>query len=196
VQLSLPDAAVPPREQARLSEPQAQPPAAPRSSGTEERDLTPPPPTGIPQYSVVKTRVAAGLKPSSIDGLDWLKNNGYRTVLNLRQPGADDSSDRQQFDKRGLRYLSLEVSPQTLTKEIVDQFNQIVGDAGNQPLFVYDQDGVDAGGLWYLHFRIVDGATNQQALARAASLGLKEDGNDRQRDMWAAVQSYLSKNPR
>jgi hypothetical protein len=47
-----------------------------------------------------------------------------------------------------------------------------------------------------LHFRQVQGATNDQALARAGSLGLKAEGDGRQRDMWAAVQSFLSKNPR
>jgi protein tyrosine phosphatase (PTP) superfamily phosphohydrolase (DUF442 family) len=126
-----------------------------------------------------------------LDGLDWLANHGYKTALYIRQPGQDDSSDRKMFEARGLRYVSLEVSPQTLSREIVDQFNHLVTDAGNQPLFVYDRDGTVAGGLWYLYFRTAEGASDEDARAQAARLGLKPDSEEG-RPMWLAVQNYLS----
>ena len=62
-------------------------------------------------------RVASGLRPLLDGGLDWLQANGYRTVLHLRQPGEDDTADRKQVEKRGMKYLSMEVSPETLTPE-------------------------------------------------------------------------------
>src|SRR5438309_2321456 len=71
-------------------------------------------------------------------GAACLREHGYRTVLHVRAPGTDDAAARRQFEKYGLRYLTLEVSPQTLTKELVDRFNQIVNDEANRPLFVYD----------------------------------------------------------
>jgi hypothetical protein len=157
-----------------------------------EPGATPVLPVGIPQFSMPRKRVAAGLRPISVDGLDWLATNGYRTVLHLRRPGQDDSSDRSQFEKRGLRYLSLEVSPETLSREVVERFSQVVDDAGNLPLFVYDKDSILAGGLWYLYFRLTEGAGDEDARARAARLGLRPEQEGEGRRMWLAVQKYLS----
>jgi protein tyrosine phosphatase (PTP) superfamily phosphohydrolase (DUF442 family) len=149
-------------------------------------------PVGIPQFSMPGKQVAAGLRPISVDGLDWLASNGYRTVVHVRRPGQDDSSDRSQFEKRGLRYLSLEVSPETLSREVVEGFNKAVNDAGNLPIFVYDKDGILAGGLWYLHFRLSEGAGDEDARARASRLGLRPDQEGEGKRMWLAVQKYLS----
>jgi protein tyrosine phosphatase (PTP) superfamily phosphohydrolase (DUF442 family) len=156
------------------------------------KEETPAQPVDVPQFAEVKPGVASGQKPFA-EGLNWLKDKGYRTVLHIRAPGEDDTAARRQFEAKGFRYLSLEVSPQTLNRDIVDQFNRIVGDPANRPLFVYDRDSSLAGGLWYLHFRIVDGLSNDKATAQAAALGLNPDADGGpHKAMWLAVQSYLS----
>jgi protein tyrosine phosphatase (PTP) superfamily phosphohydrolase (DUF442 family) len=146
---------------------------------------------GIPQFATARPGVASGLKPL-LDGLDWLQENGYRTVLHLRLPGTEDAADRKQIEKRGLKYLSLEVSPQTLSRPIVEEFKRTVADPANRPLFVYDRDGVLAGGLWYLYFRIEEQLPDEAARVRAAALGLRENQDGPARDLWLAVQKYLS----
>jgi protein tyrosine phosphatase (PTP) superfamily phosphohydrolase (DUF442 family) len=166
-----------------------------RPGVAEERAPTPPLPVGIPQFATAKERVTNGLRPQ-LDGLDWLQANGYRTVLHIRPPGEDDTADRRQVEKRGLRYVSIELSPQTLTRTVADEFNRIVGDASGHPLFVYDREGMLAGGLWYLHFRIVDGLSDEAARTRAAGLGLREDLNGTHRTMWLAIQKLLSEQGR
>jgi hypothetical protein len=160
----------------------------------EERSNAPTPalPAGIPRFARAKNRVAAGLRPM-IDGLDWLAANGYKTVLHLRAPGEDDVTDRRQFEARGLKFYSLEV-PLPLTREVVEEFNHMIGDPGNQPLFVYDRDGILAGGLWYLQFRIADGASDEVARTNAARLGLKDDQTPEAKRMWLAIQQYLGGN--
>jgi protein tyrosine phosphatase (PTP) superfamily phosphohydrolase (DUF442 family) len=157
----------------------------------EEREQSQALPVGIPQFAQAKDRVASGLKPS-IDGLDWLKDNGYKTVLHIRAPGEDDAADRQQITKRGMKYLSLEVSPQTLSAAVVQEFSRVVGDAKSLPLFVYDKDGMLAGGLWYLYFRTVDNETDETAATKAARLGLQDDRQGEQKAMWLAIQKFLS----
>jgi protein tyrosine phosphatase (PTP) superfamily phosphohydrolase (DUF442 family) len=154
---------------------------------------TPPPalPAGIPQFNLFKEGVAAGLRPSLDDGLDWLQANGYHTVLHVRKPGEDDSADRKQVEKRRLTYLSVEVSPETLSKKAVDEFNKIVADKIAYPLFVYDRDGALAGGLWYLYFRTAEQSADDAARVRAGALGFREDRDDSHRSMWLAVQNYL-----
>ncbi|MBV9125982.1 MAG: hypothetical protein JO112_21735 [Planctomycetes bacterium] len=156
-----------------------------------ERSAAPPLPVGIPQFGVARDQVASGLKPS-LDGLDWLQAKGYRTVLHLKAPGESDSADRQVVEKHGLKYLSLEVSPETLSRAVVDQFTRIVSDSGNFPVFVYDRDGMLAGGLWYLYFRTAEQQSDEVARMRAARLGLKEEATGAHRTMWVAIQKYLS----
>jgi protein tyrosine phosphatase (PTP) superfamily phosphohydrolase (DUF442 family) len=188
--------------------PPAPPPAAPAPTtpAPESRAYTPqspePPPArddsaaspampvDIPQFAAVKTNIASGQEPFA-GGIAWLKSHGYRTALHVRAPGEDDSAARSQFEKGGLRYLSLEVSPQTLSREIVEQFNRTVADANNLPLFVYDKDGSLAGALWYLHFRLVDRATEEKAREEAERLGFKQDRSDAHLKMWLAVQNLL-----
>ncbi len=148
-------------------------------------------PVGIPQFAMAHERVSAGLRPMLDDGLDWLKNNGYRTVIHLREPGLIDSADRKQVEKRGMVYVSLEVSPQ-LSRKTLDEFNKLVADAAGQPVFVYDRDGALAGSLWYLHFRTAEGAGAETARNRAAALGLREERAGLHREMWLRAHELLA----
>jgi protein tyrosine phosphatase (PTP) superfamily phosphohydrolase (DUF442 family) len=190
----------PSRPDVRLSVPEtstAEPPRAPEPAAptTPADPAAPSPalPVGIPQFAQAKDRVASGLRPL-LDGMDWLQTNGYRTVLHVRPPGEDDSSDRRLAERRGLRYLTLEVSPQTLSRALVDSFQRIVNDTTAHPLFVYDRDGMLAGGLWYLAFR-AEGATDEEARQKAARLGLKDDAAGEHQTMWLAIQKVLSATP-
>jgi hypothetical protein len=175
------------------SVPSPLPTAPPAVAETKSPPLLP---VGIPQFASVTERVATGQRPLLDDGLDWLQANGYRTVLHLKKPGTEDDADRKQVEKRGMKYLSLELSAQTLSKKVVDDFNRIVADAALQPLFVYDRDSSLAGGLWYLHFRTAGGASDDVARVRAGALGLREDRDDAHREMWLAIQRFMSEQGR
>lgn len=186
-------------------EPLAAEPAAPRAgvqenpapakepSSKEPPLATPSLPVGIPQFALAikEPQVATGLKPM-LDGLDWLHSNGYKAVLHVRKPGEDDAADRKVIEKRGLKYLSLEVSPQTLNRDTLAEFNRLLADPSNVPLFVYDRDGALAGGLWYLHYRTIGKMSDEEARNRAGRLGLKPDGDGDARTMWLAIQKLLS----
>jgi protein tyrosine phosphatase (PTP) superfamily phosphohydrolase (DUF442 family) len=162
----------------------------PSTPGTREKGPSSLP-AGIPQFAYAREKVTTGLKPL-LDGLDWLQANGYHTVLRVRLPGEDDAAERRQVEKRGLKFLTLEVSPQTLSRQTVDEFGRIVTDTQSQPLFVYDRNGALAGGLWYLYYRMGERATDDVARVRAAALGLREDQDGSHREMWLAIQKLLS----
>lgn len=190
VRLYAPEAssAEPPRESVRLQTP------APMPSGpavSEDRSTSPAMPADIPQFAAVRDRITSGLKPFP-DGFSWLKSNGYRTVLHLRQPGEVDSADRRVVENHGLRFLSLEVSSQTLPQSS-EEFNRVVSDPTALPLFVYDRDGLLAGAMWYLHFRTVERLPEEASRQKAAALGLKEDSRGEYGTMWVAIQDYLRK---
>jgi hypothetical protein len=165
------------------------PPANPPANNNPA--ATPAMPVGIVDFApAIADRVAGGRKPA-LEGIDWLKANGYKSALLLRRPGENDSADRKQFEARGLTFKSLEVSPLTLSWAMVDEFAKLVGDTGAQPLFVYDSDGSLSGGLWYLYFRRVERLSDDAARLRAVRLGLKETGDGPQKEMWLAVQRLL-----
>lgn len=152
-------------------------------------------PIGIANFAPVKERVNYGFRPD-LDGLDWLQNNKYRTVVFLRSGKEDDSSDKQQVEKRGMTYKSFVVDPESINATLVAEFNQLINDASNRPLFVYDRDGANAGAMWYLYFRTSEMLKDDEARIRAGRLGLKEKGTPEQTALWTAVQKYMAeRNP-
>jgi protein tyrosine phosphatase (PTP) superfamily phosphohydrolase (DUF442 family) len=129
--------------------------------------------TGIREFSTIKEGVAAGQRPE-IEGLDWLKSKGYKTVVYIHGPNEDDTTDRRQAERRELKFISLPLTPETLDEKWLEEFNRLVGDTGSRPVFLYDRDGTLAGPVWYLHFRTAEFLTHDEAKVRANRLGLKE----------------------
>jgi hypothetical protein len=167
----------------------------PPLNGSKSTDSKEPPalPSGIPQFAIAKEvpRVASGLKPFA-EGWNWLKANGYRGVLHLKAPGVNDSAEREIVEtKLGLKFTSLQVSPEEVSPELVGRFAEVVKDPTNLPLFVYDDDGTLAGGMWYLYFLQVAKMTEGKARQEAARLGLKETTTGEQGAMWLAIQKLL-----
>lgn len=155
----------------------------------ESRDpANAPQPIDLPGFAIARPGVASGLRPFP-DGISWLKDQGYTTVLHLRAPGEDNAAARRQFEKKGLTYLSLETSPARLNREVYEQFTRLVTDSKLQPLFVFDKDGSLAGGLWYLHFRVHGNLSIEKARAEAQRLGLRFDDDTEHQAMWLAVQN-------
>jgi hypothetical protein len=190
----------PPLAKATINEPKPKPITLPPDLLNKKSDTiapvkvpeTPPAaPVGITLFSELKEKtLATGLKPD-LEGLDWLRSNKYRTVIHLRRTGHDDSADREQVERRGMKYVSIEMKPDTLTKETVEQFGKIVGDAANQPAFVYDRDGLLAGAMWYLHLRLNENTPDELAKSKAEMYGLKQAGTDEATAFWAKIQELL-----
>lgn len=172
-----------------------QPAKTPAPPASVEENPTGTLPIGIANYAVVKEGVTYGFRPD-LDGLDWLQNNKTKTVVFLRHGKEDDSSDRQQVEKRGMTYKSFVVDPETINATLVADFNQMVNDASGRPIFVYDRDGTNAGAMWYLYFRTSELLKDDEARVRAGRLGLKEKGTPEQTAIWTAVQKYMAeRNP-
>jgi protein tyrosine phosphatase (PTP) superfamily phosphohydrolase (DUF442 family) len=162
---------------------------SPAAPPTPAAPISPIPPKGIPQFAMARDQVASGQRPFD-DGFSWLKQENYRTILHLRAPGEDDTADREAAIQRGLQFRTLDVSPETLTPAVVDDFAKIVNDRDALPLFVYDRDGVAAGALWYLYFRSVDKLSDTEARTKASRLGFRNDEDSKK--MMIAIQKYLN----
>ena len=169
-----------------------EPPAAlPSKPPKVEEDREPPQPTDVPGYILARPNVATGLKPFP-DGISWLRDRGYKAVLHLRATGEDNAAARRQFERKGLKYLSLEVSSTTLTKAVYEQFVADVVATANHPLYVYDQNGSTVSALWYLYFRVKMDLDDEKALAEIKRIGLKLDDDDDHKKAWLAAQALLA----
>jgi protein tyrosine phosphatase (PTP) superfamily phosphohydrolase (DUF442 family) len=158
---------------ARSAAPTAEPPAAA---------------TGLPGLVQVKDGLASGRKPT-LEGFDALKRAGYRTVIQLHPAGADVSAAKGVAEGRGLAFVAIEVTPENLA-DAVGRFNAAVGDKAGRPAYVFDDDGVRAGAVWYLHFRTADAMNDDAARVRARPLGLTDQG-DEAKAFALATQRFL-----
>jgi hypothetical protein len=167
----------------------ARPPQAGGAGGISPAPSASTPPAHLPGYTRVKRGVATGRRPT-LDGFDALQRANFRTLVYLHAPQADVTALRQIASQRQLDLLPLEVTPENLPHAL-QQFNTIVGDYSRHPLYVFDDDGVRAGVLWYLHFRTVEALNDDAARIRARPLGFPEQGEEA--TPWLlAVQRYLS----
>jgi protein tyrosine phosphatase (PTP) superfamily phosphohydrolase (DUF442 family) len=153
-------------------------PAAPNPPPTDAKPIPKTDrPTGIDEFVRVKDGVSAGHRPT-IEGLDWLKANGYKTVVHVRRPQDDDETDRRQVERRDLKFVNLTVTSATLTQAWVDDFNKLIGDTAARPVFVYGQDPQTAAVAWYLHLRTAEFLTHDEARVQAVRLGLTDEKSD------------------
>jgi protein tyrosine phosphatase (PTP) superfamily phosphohydrolase (DUF442 family) len=149
-------------------------------------------PVGIAHFTELKPdSISTGFRPHPTDGIPWLQDKGYRCIIYLRAPDVSDVNDRRLIERYGLKYHSLEVAPDSLSRELVARLSDIISETGNTPLFVYDKDGTCTGALFYLYLRLYDKMSDEQARVRAAQLGLKDDETQDNKAWWTAIQKVL-----
>jgi hypothetical protein len=174
-------------------------PAQPGTSnvlGAPARPATGEPPkarsigNGLPGYTKVKDGLYAGRKPA-IEGYDSLKAAGFRTVIYLHGPGADVAAVKDLAATRDLHFTAIETTPETLA-EASKQFDRVATDRVTRPAYVFADDDLRAGAIWYLHFRTVDAADPDVARLKAKPLGLHERGPEGQA-FAIAIQRVLEK---
>jgi hypothetical protein len=155
---------------------------------------TPPLPTevsvapGLKRFAVVEPKLAGGSLPST-DGLDWLTEKGYKTLVDLREPGDVQSTFLAEVSRRGLRYISLPISLTTVDRDHLARFGFEVSLADARPLYFFDADGKRAGMLWYL-YRMTDKNESydpEDASHQAEELGFGEGPFKK------AAQDYLER---
>lgn len=173
--------------QGLLGGPTAPPPATrtePPLTAAKPAETT----TGLPGYAKVEPGLATGRKPA-LDGFESLKRSGYRTVIYLHGVGADVSAAKDVAEARGLKFLAIETTPEKLPENVAT-FNAAVGEKATRPIYVFDDDGVRTGALWYLHFRTAAAMNDDAARVRARPLGFASQ-SDEAKAFGLAIQRYL-----
>lgn len=159
-----------------------------RSSRTTQRSEQ----RGLPEYQTVSGRqdVASGQRPT-LDGYDWLQTRKFKTIVYLHEAAQDLKPVRASVEDRGITFLPIDVQPNNLT-EAYESFVKAVDTPSLRPLYVSDEDGLLAGTLWYLTFRLADLRTDDSARILATGLGLPGSISEDQKMWWLAIQNVLA----
>jgi len=128
---------------------------------------------GIARFVSLEPKLSGGSLPSA-EGLDWLAEKGYKTVLDLSEASEVRSKFIDEVANRGLRYVSLPMGLTKLDAEHVERFNREIQLDDSLPIYFCDADGVRAGALWYVLKVSVDGVDAQSAMKQAVELGLTD----------------------
>ena len=67
---------------------------------------------------------------------------------------------------RDLNFVAIETTPETLA-DASTEFNRVVADRLTRPAYVFADDSMRAGAVWYLHFRIAEAGDRDAARWRA-----------------------------
>ena len=128
---------------------------------------------GIRRSASVAPTLGGGSVPS-VEGLEWLKEKGYKTFVDLRQGSEVEPTFADAVNDRGMVYISLPIMASRLEPTRLARFDDLIAQSENRPLYFSDADGTRAGLVWYIHLRAVDGEDSRSAAQKAEEVGLTD----------------------
>ena len=113
--------------------------------------------------------IAGQLTPS---GLQEAAHSGFKSILNLRHPAEEGflSNEQQQAEARGLVYLNMPVTPDTIDDDLTTSVLQQI-DELPKPLLVHCANGMRAGAMTLMQLATRNGMTAQDAFEMAGGIG-------------------------
>jgi uncharacterized protein (TIGR01244 family) len=132
---------------------------------------------GIVNYTKVDAVVACG-GATETAALEGLKNDGFKAVINLRQPteqGANIEENAARAKALGLNYISLPLNGQAPDPKVVDAFLAAVANKANQPVFIHCGSASRVGAVWLVKRVLQDGWTVEKATEEAKMIGLRSE---------------------
>lgn len=127
----------------------------------------------IEKFFRVDERVATGAQPTPAQ-LGVLKDEGFRTVINLREPAEFDAAAEEATAKDlGLKYVVIPVNSADPKPAEADAFLASLDDTAIYPVFIHCGTGNRVGAFWMIRRVLVDRWTLECAENEARQIGLK-----------------------
>ena len=129
---------------------------------------------GISRYSEIEPGLARGGQPSR-EALQWLHDQGYRTVVSFRK----NDDERRELERLGIKYVEipLNAGPFSATPPSDDdlqRFFTTVTDSTLRPVFIHCRAGRDRTGAMTALYRIqACGWTNDDAVKEMKEHGFR-----------------------
>jgi protein tyrosine phosphatase (PTP) superfamily phosphohydrolase (DUF442 family) len=126
----------------------------------------------IPAFYKVNDTLYRGGEPD-IDGLQRLKNMGFKTVVSFQQDKDDVNNERAMVHAFGMDFYNIPLTAQQRpSDEAVLEFLDIVINENNFPIFVHCTSGRDTTAAMIAMYRVVVEAwTIKEAYQEAKALG-------------------------
>ncbi len=126
----------------------------------------------LPNYQVVNEGLQRGGQPTE-RGFQILKDEGVKTILNLREESDNLAAEEALIKRLGLNYHSLVVSPFGFpSAELIHKAISIITDESKQPVFVHCLHGQDRTGMLIGIYRMVVEEWNlQDAYSEMLAMG-------------------------
>ncbi len=115
--------------------------------------------------------LATAGKPSA-ETLAKLKELGFRTAIDLRQPAEGVEAARKAVEGQGLTFVSIPVSPETFRADDAKKVAAVLGDAKAGPVLLYCSSSNRVGAV----IAVVEafrGKPHDEALAEGRKAGLR-----------------------
>ena len=117
--------------------------------------------------------VATAAQPTTTQ-LAAVRDQGFRTIVNLRDPGEYDSAaEERSAVALGFRYVSIPVRTSEPKPEEVDAFLKVLADPEIYPVLIHCGSGNRVGAFWFIRRVLVDGWNADDAEKEARQIGMK-----------------------
>ncbi len=124
-----------------------------------------------PSYKRLSPSLAVAGRPSP-EALAKLKESGFRTTVDIRQPNEGVSITREAVEGQGLTFLNVPVSPDTFSLSDVQKVEAVLSDQKAAPVLLFCSSSNRVGGvIAVIEYR--RGRTKEEALAEGRKAGLK-----------------------
>ena len=132
---------------------------------------------GITNFTKVDAVVACG-GATETSALEGLKNDGFKSVINLRQAseaGANIDENAARAKALGLNYIHIPFNGQAPESKTVDDFLAAVGNKANQPVFIHCGSANRVGAVWLVKRVLQDRWPVEKATEEAKLIGLRSE---------------------
>ena len=130
-------------------------------------------PAAIPNYTRVRPGLAVAGKPSPA-ALAHLKEQGFKTVIDLRQESEGLADEKASVEGQGLRYVSVPMTSASFSLADALKVKGVLDDPASGPVLLHCAAANRAGGVFAV-IEAKSGKSPEQAIEEGKKAGLKSD---------------------
>lgn len=117
----------------------------------------------IPNLQTISDQISRGGRPERID-LEQLKNQGFKTVINLDNDSKVEATEKANVEKLGMKFYSFPMNAwQTPEDQKVNTILSLMSDQKNYPIFIHCHHGRDRTGMMSAIYRVLEQKWTQEA---------------------------------
>ena len=130
-------------------------------------------PDAIPNYTRVRPGLAVAGKPSPA-ALAHLKEQGFKTVIDLRHESEGLADEKASVEGQGLRYVSVPMTSASFSLADALKVKGVLDDPASGPVLLHCAAANRAGGVLAV-IEATNGKSLEQAIEEGKKAGLKSD---------------------